>query len=161
MIVLGLDPGLRRCGWGAVRRDGSRLSHIGHGVIAPPTDAGLAERLAALSHALDDVIAQVRPDTAAVEETFLNTNPGSTLKLGQARGVTLAAPARAGVPTAEYSARTVKLALVGSGKADKTQVAAMVGVLLPGVAAKDDAADALAVAICHANHYGTPQGAVA
>jgi crossover junction endodeoxyribonuclease RuvC len=149
--ILGLDPGLRRTGWGLIAAEGSRLRHIAHGVIAPPDTLELAARLLWLFEAIEAVIAEHHPHEAAVEETFVNTNPQSTLKLGQARAAAMIAPARAGLPVAEYAARYVKKAVVGTGAADKTQIAFMVARLLPSCGAPTaDAADALAVAITHA-----------
>ena len=154
MLIIGLDPGLGTTGWGIVAKSGSRLSHIANGQIKTDPKAPLAERLVTLDRELADVILAYRPDSGAVEEVFVNTNPQSTLKLGQARGVCLLALARAGLPVAEYATRLVKKALVGTGGAEKAQVQAMLRVLLPGVKlAGADAADALAVAICHA-HMG-------
>ena len=156
MRFLGLDPGLRATGWGVIDAAANRLRHVAHGTIRPPRADTLAERLAALYRALAAVIAAQRPDEAAVEETFVNRNPASTLLLGQARGVVLLAPAEAGIAVAEYPANLVKKSLVGAGHAEKRQIAAMVGALLPGTGAlADDAADALAVAICHAHHRAT------
>ena len=152
MLIIGLDPGLGTTGWGIVAKTGSRLSHIANGQVKTDPSAPLAERLVTLDRELTDVILAHRPDTSAVEEVFVNSNPQSTLKLGQARGVCLLALARAGLPVAEYATRLVKKALVGTGRADKAQVQAMLKVLLPGVKlAGADAADALAVAICHAH----------
>ena len=152
MLIIGLDPGLGTTGWGIVAKTGSRLSHIANGQVKTDPKAPLAERLVTLDRELADVILAHRPDTSAVEEVFVNSNPQSTLKLGQARGVCLLALARAGLPVAEYATRLVKKALVGTGGADKAQVQAMLKVLLPGVKlAGADAADALAVAICHAH----------
>ena len=152
MIIIGLDPGLACTGWGIVAKSGSRLSHIANGQIATDAKASLAERLVTLDRELADVILAHRPDAGAVEEVFVNKNPQSTLKLGQARGVCLLALAKAGVPVSEYATRLVKKALVGTGGAEKAQVQAMLGVLLPGVKlAGSDAADALAVAIAHAH----------
>ena len=154
MLIIGLDPGLGTTGWGIVAKSGSRLSHIANGQIKTDPKAPLAERLVTLDRELADIILAHRPDSGAVEEVFVNSNPQSTLKLGQARGVCLLALARAGLPVAEYATRLVKKALVGTGGADKAQVQAMLRVLLPGVKlAGPDAADALAVAICHA-HMG-------
>ena len=154
MLIIGLDPGLGTTGWGIVAKVGSRLSHVANGQVKTDPKAPLAERLVTLDRELTDVILAHRPDTSAVEEVFVNSNPQSTLKLGQARGVCLLALARAGLPVAEYATRLVKKALVGTGGADKAQVQAMLRVLLPGVKlAGPDAADALAVAICHA-HMG-------
>ena len=152
MLIIGLDPGLGTTGWGIVAKTGSRLSHIANGQVKTDPSAPLAERLVTLDRELTDVILAHRPDTSAVEEVFVNSNPQSTLKLGQARGVCLLALARAGLPVAEYATRLVKKALVGTGRAEKAQVQAMLKVLLPGVKlAGADAADALAVAICHAH----------
>lgn len=156
MIILGLDPGLGTTGWGVIRAQGNRLSHIANGRIRTDAAAPLANRLLALDRALAEVVARHAPDSAAVEEVFVNANPQSTLKLGQARGVVLCAVARAGLDVGEYAARLVKKAVVGVGNADKDQVAAMVARLLPGVAIDGpDAADALAVAICHAHHLAS------
>ena len=152
MLIIGLDPGLGTTGWGIMAKSGSRLSHIANGQIRTDPAQSLPERLVTLDRELTDVILAHQPDAGAVEEVFVNTNPQSTLKLGQARGVCLLALARAGMPVAEYSTRLVKKALVGTGAAEKTQVQAMLKVLLPGVKlAGADAADALAVAITHAN----------
>ena len=153
MRILGLDPGLRHTGWGVIAASGARLSFVACGQIASPIALALPQRLAALHSALLRVLEAQAPDEAAVEETFLNRNPGSTLKLGQARGVVLAVPALQGLPVAEYAARTVKQAVTGTGAAAKEQISSMVRVLLPGCAPTSfDAADALAVAICHAHH---------
>ena len=156
MRVLGLDPGLRHTGWGIIDVAGNRLTHVADGVAHAPTGLPLAERLVALFRQVNDVLERFRPDEAAVEETFVNKNPASTLKLGVARGVVLLAPAERGLPVAEYSANLVKKAVVGAGHAEKEQVQMMVRRLLPGCAiAAPDAADALAVAICHAHHIAT------
>ena len=152
MLIIGLDPSLTCTGWGIVAKSGSRLSHIANGQVKTDPKASLPERLVMLDRELTDVILHYRPDSSAVEEVFVNKNPQSTLKLGQARGVCLLALARAGLPVAEYATRLVKKAIVGNGAAEKAQVQAMLGVLLPGVKlAGADAADALAVAICHAH----------
>jgi crossover junction endodeoxyribonuclease RuvC len=152
MLILGLDPGLACTGWGVIRAVGNRLSHVGNGQCRTPAQAPLAQRLAALHAQLGAVIAAERPEAAAVEEVFVNENPQSTLKLGQARGVVLLVAAQAGLEVGEYAPRLVKKALVGTGAADKRQVHAMVQRLLPGaVIAGADAADALAVAITHAH----------
>ena len=151
--LLGLDPGLRITGWGVISVDGNRLSHVADGAVAVGADAPLADRLAALYEGLSRVLAEFVPDEAAVEETFVNRNPASTLKLGQARGVVMLVPARSGVPVFEYSTNLVKKSLVGAGHAAKQQVGMMVRTLLPGAALETaDAADALAVAVCHAHH---------
>ena len=156
MRVLGLDPGLRHTGWGVIDVAGNRLRHVADGVVHAPTDLPLAERLVALFRQLTAVIERFHPDEAAVEESFVNKNAASTLKLGVARGVVLLVPAERGVPVAEYSANLVKKSVVGAGHAEKAQVQMMVRRLLPGCAiAAPDAADALAVAICHAHHVGT------
>ena len=152
MIILGLDPGLGTTGWGVVAKSGNRLSHVANGQVRTDPAASLAERLAVLDRELAEVVARYGPDAGAVEEVFVNANPQSTLKLGQARGVCLLALARAGLPVSEYATRLVKKALVGAGGAEKAQVQAMLKVLLPGVKlAGADAADALAVAITHAH----------
>ena len=156
MILLGLDPGLAATGWGVIAADGNRLSHLANGQVRTDSAAALPVRLLALHDALADIILAHRPDGAAVEEVFVNTNAQSTLKLGQARGVILLAAARAGVAIGEYAPRLVKKALVGTGGADKAQVHAMVQRLLPGAKiAGADAADALAVAITHAHHLAS------
>jgi crossover junction endodeoxyribonuclease RuvC len=152
MIVIGLDPGLACTGWGVVAKSGNRLSHIANGQVRTDPQAALAERLVMLDRELADVIARLAPDAGAVEEVFVNVNPQSTLKLGQARGVCLLALARAGLPVSEYATRLVKKAIVGTGGAQKAQVQAMLKVLLPGARlAGADAADALAVAVAHAH----------
>ena len=151
-LIIGLDPGLGTTGWGIVAKSGNRLSHIANGQVRTDPAASLAERLVTLDRELADVIARFSPGSGAVEEVFVNSNPQSTLKLGQARGVCLLALARAGMPVAEYATRLVKKAIVGTGAAEKAQIQAMLKVLLPGVKlAGADAADALAVAIAHAH----------
>ena len=156
MRVLGLDPGLRHTGWGVIDVEGNRLTHVADGVASAPTDLPMGERLVVLFRQLGEVLERFRPDEAAVEETFVNRNAASTLKLGVARGVVLLAPAERGVPVAEYSTNLVKKSVVGAGHAEKAQVQLMVRRLLPGCAVgKADAADALAVAICHAHHSAT------
>jgi crossover junction endodeoxyribonuclease RuvC len=156
MRVLGLDPGLRHTGWGVIDVSGNRLTHIADGVAHAAIDQPLAMRLVALFRQITSVVERFRPDEAAVEETFVNRNAASTLKLGVARGVVLLAPAERGLPVAEYSANLVKKAVVGVGHAEKAQVQLMVERLLPGCnRGSPDAADALAVAICHANHAAT------
>ena len=156
MILLGLDPGLGTTGWGVIRAEGNRLSHLANGRLRTDSADPLARRLAHLDTMLAAVIADHDPDAAAVEEVFVNTNPQSTLKLGQARGVILLAVARAGIEPGEYASRLVKKAVVGVGNAEKAQVHAMVARLLPGVAIDGpDAADALAVAITHAHHLAS------
>ena len=154
--LLGLDPGLQHTGWGLVECAGSRLRHLGDGVISTDADQPLAERLCTLHRGILLLLEQWQPDEAAVEHTYVNKNPGAALKLGQARGVVLLTPALGGIPVAEYQAMEVKRAVVGTGHAEKAQVEAMVKRLLPGaVMRRSDAADALAVAICHAHHRGT------
>jgi crossover junction endodeoxyribonuclease RuvC len=152
MRVLGIDPGLRNLGWGVIDVTGSRLAHVANGVIHTGT-GDLAGRLLALYRALTDVVAVHAPDHAAVEHTFVNKDGVATLKLGQARGIALLVPAQAGVPVGEYAPNAVKKTVVGVGHAAKVQIDAMVRLHLPGVqVAGPDAADALAVAICHAHH---------
>jgi crossover junction endodeoxyribonuclease RuvC len=152
-LILGIDPGLNRCGWGLILSEGVRLSHVAHGVITPPKQDQLANRLANLFEALCGVIDEHKPQQAAVEETFVNSNARAALALGQARGVALAAAARCGVLVGEYAPATIKKAVVGSGQADKTQIAFMVRRLLPTAGdVTADAADALAIAICHSAH---------
>ncbi|MFC4291214.1 crossover junction endodeoxyribonuclease RuvC [Sphingorhabdus arenilitoris] len=153
-IILGLDPGLACTGWGVIRADGNRLSHIANGQIKTDAKMPLPSRLLQLDLELKDILIGYTPDAVAVEEVFVNKNPQSTLKLGQARGVVLLGASRGGVPVAEYATRLVKKAVVGVGNAEKQQVQAMLAILLPGVKlAGHDAADALAVAITHA-HLG-------
>jgi crossover junction endodeoxyribonuclease RuvC len=153
MRLLGLDPGLRHTGWGVIEVRGNRLSHIADGAVHSDGAKAMAERLVQLHEGLARVIARYRPDAAAVEETFVNKNASSTLKLGQARGVALLVPALAGLPVAEYSTNLVKKSVVGAGHAEKQQIQRMVKLLLPGCLIESaDAADALAVAICHAHH---------
>jgi len=150
MRVIGFDPGLRRTGWGVVDVTGSRLTHVANGVCT--TGSGdLAGRLADLYAAIEAVVLAHRPDQAAVEHTFVNKDAAGTLKLGQARAISLLVPARHAIPVAEYAPNAVKKAVVGVGHADKVQIQHMVRTLLPGAKLTGaDAADALAVAICHA-----------
>ena len=149
--IIGLDPGLRRTGWGVIVSDGARLRWVAHGVVAPPETAPFSERLLHLLEQVGAVCAEHGCDEAAVEEVFVNVNPSSTLKLGHARAAVMLAPARAGLPVAEYSPNLIKKAVVGAGHADKSQIAFMVKRLLPTAGeVKADAADALAVAITHA-----------
>ncbi len=151
--LLGIDPGLRFTGWGVLEVDGNRLRHLGDGVIATDSADSVPARLKVLHDGLGAVMDAWQPDEAAVEETYVNRNGAATLKLGYARGVALLAPALRGIVVAEYGAKTVKLSVVGTGGADKEQVQMMVRRLLPGATMKRaDAADALAVAICHAHH---------
>jgi crossover junction endodeoxyribonuclease RuvC len=152
MRVLGIDPGLRSLGWGVIEIAGSRLSHVANGAIRTEGNE-LAARLLTLFVGLNDVLGRYAPDAAAVEQTFVNRDGAGTLKLGQARGVAVLAVAQAGLVVGEYAPNAVKKAVVGVGHADKVQVAHMVRHQLPGVdLAGPDAADALAVAICHAHH---------
>lgn len=161
MRLLGLDPGLRHTGWGIVDAEGNRLRHVASGRI----DSGegtIAERLVRLFDGVTDVIERFHPDEAAVEETYVNMNPSSTLKLGLARGAVILAPAKAGLEVAEYSPSLIKKSVVGSGRAEKDQVGRMVRMLLPGAEPSSaDAADALAIAICHAHHAATRRAVMA
>lgn len=150
--IIGLDPGLRNTGWGIIEQEDNRLQYVSHGIIKSDASQDLATRLQQLYRELRRVIQCYQPDMAAVEEIFVNKNPASTLKLGMARGVVLLAPADSNLSVAEYSANKIKKSVVGSGHADKMQIEAMVRMLLPGAeGALKDAADALAVAICHAH----------
>jgi crossover junction endodeoxyribonuclease RuvC len=152
MRILGLDPGLRSLGWGVIEAEGSRLSHVANGQCASAGD-DLAERLLSLFEQLTEIVALHSPQTAAVEQTFVNRDGAGTLKLGQARAIALLVPARAGIAVGEYAPNKVKKTVVGVGHAAKEQVQHMVRLQLPGVVlAGPDAADALAIAICHAHH---------
>ncbi len=158
MRLIGFDPGLQITGWGVIEAVGNRLTYVADGVVKTSPKVSLAERLVELHAGLRDVMAEYEPQEAAVEETFVNKNPVSTLKLGQARGIVLLVPALAGLHVAEYLPNLVKKTVVGSGHAQKEQVQMMVKMLLPGAkVANADAADALAVAICHAHHRGTAE----
>ena len=151
--IIGIDPGLRRCGWGIIESAGNRLVFVACGTLTPPTDGALADRLAILFAGINDILDRFTPDEAAVEETFVNAGPRSALILGQARGVALMTPAARGLPVAEYAANLVKKSVVGTGHAEKGQVGLMVKTLMPAADFKgEDAADALAIAICHAHH---------
>lgn len=151
--IIGIDPGLRRTGWGVIEALGNSLKFIGAGTVTSDDKCELSTRLCQLHDALSDVLAQFVPDEAAVEHTFVNVNPTSTLKLGQARGIALLVPARAGLTVAEYTPNAVKKAVIGVGHGDKAQIQMMVKVLMPrAVFNGGDSADALAVAICHAHH---------
>jgi crossover junction endodeoxyribonuclease RuvC len=151
--IIGIDPGLRRTGWGVVDCAGTRLAHVADGVVTSNDQCSLAERLVQLRDQLAAVIAAWKPDEAAVEETFVNRDARATLKLGQARGIAMMVPAAAGLVVAEYAPNMVKKSVVGSGHAEKEQIRHMVGVLLPRAKPQSaDAADALAIAICHAHH---------
>ena len=153
MKLLGIDPGLRNTGWGIIESDGNRLTYVGDGVVKSDAKLSLAERLVQLHDGLLEIIEEFQPAEAAVEETFVNVNPASTLKLGQARGIALFVPSKFGLPVAEYSPNLIKKSLVGSGHAAKEQVQMMINTLLPGCDFQSaDSADALAIAICHAHH---------
>ncbi|MBS40321.1 MAG: crossover junction endodeoxyribonuclease RuvC [Rhodospirillales bacterium] len=153
MKLIGLDPGLRATGWGIIDTRGNNLTYIADGTVRIPARLGLAERLAVLFRELTAVLENYRPEEAAVEETFVNKNPKTTLKLGQARGVVLLVPSMAGLPVGEYPANVIKKSLVGAGHAGKDQIKMMVEMLLPNaVIDSSDSADALAVAVCHAHH---------
>ncbi|MCI5108994.1 MAG: crossover junction endodeoxyribonuclease RuvC [Marivita sp.] len=156
MRVLGIDPGLRFLGWGVIEAEGSRLRHVANGICLSG-EGELAARLLALHTALTDVFHRFQPDTVAIEKTFVNKDAVGTLKLGQARGVALLVPAQFGLEIGEYSPNSVKKTVVGVGHADKRQVEHMVKMQLPGVEIEGaDAADALAIAICHAHHMTGP-----
>lgn len=158
--IIGLDPGLRRTGWGVIDTDGVRLVYVASGVISVPANDELAYRLRTLFEGVSGILASFKPSEAAVEETFVNENPRSTLKLGQARGTVLLAPAMAGMRVAEYTPNLIKKSVTGTGHAEKQQVMTMVRFLLPKSACDSaDEADALAIAICHANHRNSPQAA--
>jgi len=154
--ILGIDPGLRRTGWGAICCEGNRLSFLGSGTVTSNDTGSLAERLLELHGGLARVLTQWRPDEAAVEQTFVNVNAAATLKLGHARGIAMLVPAQAGLSIGEYAPNAVKKAVVGAGHADKKQIRVMISMLLPQSKVKsDDEADALAIAICHAHHRVT------
>ncbi|MBJ3777901.1 crossover junction endodeoxyribonuclease RuvC [Acuticoccus mangrovi] len=162
VIILGIDPGLRATGWGAIRAEGSALAFLGAGTITSDAAESLAERLSCLYQGLSGVIAEIAPDEVAVEETFVSRDGRATLKLGQARGIALLAPAQAGVSVAEYAPNLVKKTVVGAGHADKHQIRHMVRMLLPKAVAKTEHAfDALAIAICHASHRRTARMRIA
>lgn len=151
--ILGIDPGLCHTGWGVVISNGNRLIFVAAGCINPPAQAAMAQRLKIISEELTRIITLHSPDTAAIEETFVNRNPASALKLGQARGAAMLTAALTGLDVAEYAANRIKQTVTGYGHADKNQIKAMIGLLLPGAGTLvADAADALAVAICHAHH---------
>lgn len=156
MRLLGLDPGLRNTGWGVIDVEGNRLRHVANGAVHSDAACAMSERLLQLWDGVSQVIADFHPDEAAIEETFVNKNAVSTLKLGHARAAVLLAPARAGIAVAEYPANLIKKSVVGTGHAAKEQVAMMVRTLFPGCTFESpDAADALAVAVCHAHHAAT------
>jgi crossover junction endodeoxyribonuclease RuvC len=151
--IIGIDPGLRRTGWGVIEIAGNRLGFLGCGSVMTREQDGLAERLLAIHDGLARIVDEFEPHEAAVEATFVNKDAKATLKLGQARGIAMVVPARAGVPVAEYAPNVVKKSIVGAGHGDKTQVRMMIGVLLPKADPRsDDAADALAIAVTHAHH---------
>jgi crossover junction endodeoxyribonuclease RuvC len=161
MLILGLDPGLGTTGWGLIRAEGNRLSHIANGQMKTRTADPLPQRLAELAVQLEELLGDFGPEAAAVEEVFVNKNAQSTLKLAHARGVALMLAARAGLTVGEYAPRLVKKAVVGTGTAEKAQIHAMVQRLLPGVEiAGPDAADALAVAITHAHHLASKRAGI-
>lgn len=154
--ILGIDPGLRRTGWGLIESDGNRLIHVACGSVETSERATLGERLVVIHDGLIAVIEKYAPHEAAVEHTFVNGNGASTLKLGQARGIAMLVPARAGLTVAEYAPNQVKKTVVGAGHGEKAQIRMMIGVLLPKADPQsEDAADALAIAICHAHHRGS------
>ena len=151
--IIGIDPGLRNTGWGIIAQEGTRLSYVADGTIRSDASAPLAERLMQLHDQLSEVMRGFEPDEAAVEETFVNKDARATLKLGQARGIAMLVPAQAGLSVAEYAPNLVKKTVVGAGHADKVQIQAMVKILLPMCKPSSaDSADALAIAICHAQH---------
>jgi len=151
--IIGIDPGLRRTGWGIVEVVGNRLGFLGCGSVTTRDQDGLAERLLMIHEGLERILDEFKPHEAAVEATFVNKDAKATLKLGQARGIAMVVPARAGVPVAEYAPNVVKKSIVGAGHGDKAQVRMMIGVLLPKADPRsDDAADALAIAVTHAHH---------
>ncbi|WP_108658430.1 crossover junction endodeoxyribonuclease RuvC [Acuticoccus kandeliae] len=153
VIILGIDPGLQATGWGAIRQDGSALVFLGAGTVKSNPSDSLSDRLACLYQGLTATLAEIGPDEAAVEQTFVSRDAVATLKLGQARGIALLAPAMLGISVAEYAPNLVKKTVVGAGHADKRQIRHMVSMLLPKATARSEHAfDALAVAICHASH---------
>jgi crossover junction endodeoxyribonuclease RuvC len=160
--IIGIDPGLRRTGWGVIETIGNSVRFVASGAVTSDGDDDLARRLVDIHDGIDAVLEEFRPDEAAVEQTFVNKDAGATLKLGQARGVVLLAPARRGLPVAEYAPNAVKKAIVGAGHAEKQQIRLMVKVLMPKATfATDDAADALAIALTHAHHRGSVQARMA
>jgi len=151
--ILGIDPGLRRTGWGVIEADGNRLIYVACGSARSDDEAALGDRLVTLHDELVRVVDEFRPDEAAVEATFVNKDAAATLKLGQARGIAMVVPAKAGVPISEYAPNLIKKTIIGAGHGDKAQIRMMLGVLLPKADPKShDAADALAIAITHAHH---------
>lgn len=159
--ILGIDPGLKTTGWGIITQQGSTLRYVASGTLDTRPSDLTAVRLAQLSRQMHEIVQHHKPDTAAIEDSFVNQNPMSSLKLGQARGALIAIVALAQVPVAEYPPRLVKKAVTGVGGAEKEQVMAMMRVLFPGIALKKaDEADALAIAVCHAHHAAFPAAAV-
>ncbi len=153
--IIGLDPGLRNTGWGVIESEGSRLSYVADGAVHSDADAPLAMRLLQIHQQLISVLKEFSPDEAAVEETFVNKDARATLKLGQARGAVMLAPAICQIPVSEYAPNVIKKTVVGAGHAEKDQVKHMVKLLLPRAVMKTaDSVDALAIAICHAHHRG-------
>jgi crossover junction endodeoxyribonuclease RuvC len=153
--ILGIDPGLRKCGWGVIDTLGNKLTFVACGTVAPSDKLPMSERLKFLHEGISKVVADWTPDEAAIEETFVNKDARATLKLGAARGVVMVVPALAGISVAEYAPNQVKKTVVGAGHAEKQQIRLMIGVLLPKADPKtEDAADALAIAICHAHSRG-------
>ena len=160
--IVGIDPGLRNTGWGVIESEGSRLIYVADGTVHSNADATLAERLLEIHSQIISVLKEYAPDEAAIEETFVNTDARATLKLGQARGVVMLAPAMLKIPVSEYAPNQIKKSVVGTGHADKTQVKHMVKMLLPKAELKTaDSIDALAIAICHAHHRVLPRLAMA
>ncbi|MFV0295860.1 MAG: crossover junction endodeoxyribonuclease RuvC [Hyphomicrobiaceae bacterium] len=160
--IIGIDPGLRRTGWGVIESDGVRLGYVASGHIKSTNDESLAWRLREIYEGLASVLGTLKPKEAAVEETFVNENPRATLKLGQARGMALLAPAMCGLKVAEYPPNLIKKTVVGAGHAEKRQIQLMVSMLLPKARFESaDEADALAIAICHANHRNAPAARIA
>lgn len=156
--IIGIDPGLRRCGWGVIESNVNRLAFVAAGTVTPPTDLELSQRLVLLHQGICEVLDLYRPDEAAVEETFVSAGARSALQLGQARGVVLMTPALRGLPVGEYAANLIKKSVVGSGHAEKAQIQMMIKILLPTATFKGaDAADALAIAVCHAHHRAIRQ----
>ena len=154
--IVGIDPGLRRTGWGVIDTDGVRLGYVACGSVSSDADGSLGMRLRQLFDGLSQVLAQLAPMEAAIEQTFVNRDAAATLKLGQARGIAMLVPAIAGVPVAEYAPNLVKKTIVGAGHCEKAQIRMMIGVLLPKADPQsEDAADALAIAVCHAHHRGS------
>lgn len=152
MRIIGIDPGLQRTGWGIIEFKGNNLKHIAHGVVSTNVKLSTSERLKQISDGIQEKIALYKPQDSAIEEVFVNSNPASSLKLGLARGAAMLALAQMNLEVSEYTPNVVKKAVVGAGHAEKHQIQAMIKILLPGVEATADAADALAVAICHAHH---------